>query len=201
MRKVIYTAIILLVLSLPFSCGDGCDDSDVVTTVTSMTLRFGTYTPGFQSRAFVPYDSAIFLASIDEVDRETAALINFEGFMNRAYAEDCGFFVELKHKLTAINITSDDMVVTGGETYPAGTSLNDLFDVSFFVSREIRYTLDEMVDFLRLDSFDFSDQGDVLEFRILAAPDVEINQMFTFTFDFEDRTIVLGSGAIAIPAG
>ena len=198
MRKVIYTAIILLVFSLPYSCGGGCENTNFLNTVTELSLRFGTRTPAFDLRSDLPYDSAIFRVAIDEVIEEAVANAGFRGFANSAFAEDCAFNTELKNDLSAISITSNDAVVVNGEEYPEGTSLNELFMVIFSSEGTNSYTVEEIINFIALDSFYFSTVGDGLEFSMVAPPDEEINQNFIFNFDFEDRSISLVSNAVVI---
>ena len=196
-RKLVLCLGLFVCLSLPFACGPGCEDENNLTTVTELSVSFGPYSPNFRSRESVPFDSAAFSVSIEEVVEEAVAFSDFQGFSPVLMAESCAYITSLKYNLEAINITSSAAITIGGQVYEAGANLNALFAATLPYG-PIEQSISTFIDEINTDSFEFSARGSNMFLQLVQRPDQELRQTFTFEYVFEQGSVAATTSEVVI---
>ncbi|GEM_PF-6022807 len=189
MRRVIATLTVLVVLSIPYSCDDGCEPITNINTLTEISLDIGIRTPVFESRQTVSSDEAIFYVTVEDLESELLAAVDgFDGFSPKAYAESCPEFIELKYDLIELKIYSSVEVTVGGQDFAPGQDLSNAF--SGKEPYEGRFVaLDEIVNIINDDPFYFTSAGSNIDFK-LNQLDATMEGAFTFEFTFSNNSVL-----------
>ena len=200
MRQIVAVFIFFLIMSLPYSCEDGCDSATFSNTITEISADIGIKTLAFESRSNINSTDAVFEVRIEDIEQEQIAssTVKFDGLVAKTFAESCPLFIELKYELNDIRITSSMAVSFVGNTISAGEDLSSYFRAKQpFESGLI--PIEELIQTINFEqNYWFSSAGDGVEFRFNQVPDQNIEGFFTFEFTFENSILSASTSNVTI---
>ena len=201
MKKLLATALLFVVLSVPFSCEDpqgSCPDEEYINTITDLSLSIDTTGDFMGGTNTFSADEVLFRVRVRDLEEEVRMAAAFQGFATNAMALSCIYRSSLKHTLDEIRITSSAAVTTDEEVFEAGQLLNEIFSGSLVNFTQDFQSIGETLVEINENSEFFSSYDGLIEFKLSGVLEEDINQPLTFQFIFSDRTITVDTGETVI---